>query len=62
MTPTSAPDSTAAIQAAWPASQTQDARTGTVGVFANSTSAATKINTPLVNIPQSVSVITPRVH
>src|SRR5204863_372649 len=56
--PPNAPDSTAAIQAAWPASQTQDARTGTVGVFANSTSAATKINTPLVNIPQSVSVIT----
>src|SRR5262249_41589203 len=56
--PPSAPDSAAAIQAAWPASQTQDARTGTVGVFANSTAAATKINTPLVNIPQSVSVVT----
>ena len=37
---------------------TQDARTGTVGVYANSTSSATKTNTPLVNIPQSVSVIT----
>lgn len=36
----------------------QDARTGTVGVYANSTSAATKTNTPLVNIPQSVSVLT----
>src|SRR5262249_32595043 len=56
--PPSGPDPNAAIQAAWPASQTQDARTGTVGVYANSTSAATKINTPLVNIPQSVSVIT----
>jgi catecholate siderophore receptor len=56
--PPSAPDSAAAIQAAWPASQTQDARTGTVGVFANSTSAGTKINTPLVNIPQSLSVVT----
>jgi catecholate siderophore receptor len=46
------------VQAAWPASGTQDARTGTVGVYANSTSAATKINTPLVNIPQSLSVVT----
>jgi catecholate siderophore receptor len=36
----------------------QDARTGTVGIYANSTSVATKTNTPLVNIPQSVSVIT----
>jgi catecholate siderophore receptor len=36
----------------------QDARTGTVGVYANSTSSATKTNTPLVNIPQSVSVVT----
>jgi catecholate siderophore receptor len=37
---------------------TQDARTGTVGVYSNSTSVATKTNTPLVNIPQSVSVLT----
>jgi len=37
---------------------TQDARTGTVGVYANSTSVATKSNTPLINIPQSVSVLT----
>jgi catecholate siderophore receptor len=37
---------------------TQNARTGTVGVYANSTSVATKTNTPLVNIPQSVSVVT----
>ena len=36
----------------------QDARTGTVGVYANSTSVATKTNTPLVNIPQSVTVVT----
>src|SRR5262249_47877035 len=36
----------------------QDARTGTVGVYSNSTSVATKTNTPLVNIPQSLSVIT----
>jgi len=36
----------------------QDARTGTVGVYANSTSSATKTNTPLVDIPQSVSVVT----
>ena len=37
---------------------TQDARTGTVGVYANSTSVATKTNTPLINIPQSVNVLT----
>ena len=37
---------------------TQDARTGTVGVYANSTSVATKTNTPLINIPQSVDVLT----
>src|SRR5262249_33455566 len=54
----SAPDPSAAIQAAWPASGTQDARTGTVGIYANSTPVATKINTPLVDIPQSLSVIT----
>ena len=36
----------------------QDVRTGTVGIYANSTSVATKTNTPLVNIPQSLSVIT----
>jgi catecholate siderophore receptor len=35
-----------------------DARTGTVGYYSNSTSVATKTNTPLVNIPQSISVIT----
>src|SRR6266540_1047748 len=56
--PPSAPDPSAAVQAAWPASGTQDARTGTVGIYANSTSVATKINTPLVNIPQSLSVVT----
>jgi catecholate siderophore receptor len=38
--------------------ESQDARTSTVGVYANSTSSATKTNTPLVNIPQSVSVVT----
>src|SRR5215813_13595551 len=37
---------------------TQDARTGTVGVYSNSTAVATKTNTPLVNIPQSVNVVT----
>jgi catecholate siderophore receptor len=36
----------------------QDARSGTVGVYANSTSVATKTNTPLIDIPQSLSVIT----
>jgi len=37
---------------------TQDARTGTVGIYANSTSVATKTNTPLINIPQSITVVT----
>jgi catecholate siderophore receptor len=37
---------------------TQDTRTGTVGVYANSTSVATKTNTPLLNIPQSITVVT----
>ena len=44
-------DPSAAIQAAWPASGTQDARTGTVGIYANSTAVATKVNTPLIDIP-----------
>jgi catecholate siderophore receptor len=47
-----------AVQAAWPESGTQAARTGEVGVYQNSTAAATKVNTPLVNIPQSLSIIT----
>src|SRR5262249_24926399 len=47
-----------AIQAAWPESGTQAARTGEVGVYQNSTAAATKVNTPLGNIPQSLSIIT----
>jgi catecholate siderophore receptor len=55
---TSAPSREAALQAAWPVSGTQDARTGTVGIYSNSTPVATKINTPLVNIPQSLSVVT----
>ncbi|MDE2377471.1 MAG: TonB-dependent siderophore receptor [Bradyrhizobium sp.] len=37
---------------------TQDARTGTVGVYSDSTATATKTNTKLVNIPQSVTVLT----
>lgn len=41
-----------------PFAQSQDARTGTVGYFANSTAVATKSNTAIVNIPQSLSVIT----
>ena len=53
-----APDPSAAMQAAWPASGTQDARTGTVGIYANSTAVATKVNTPLIDIPQSLSVVT----
>ncbi len=41
-----------------PFALSQDARTGTVGVYADSTSVATKTNTPLINIPQSLSVLT----
>ncbi len=37
---------------------TFDARTGTVGYISNSTSVATKTNTPLIDIPQSISVVT----
>lgn len=37
---------------------TFDARTGTTGYISNSTSVATKSNTPLINIPQSVNVVT----
>ena len=37
---------------------TQETRTGTVGVYTNSTSVATKTNTLLLNIPQSVSIAT----
>ena len=48
----------AATPAAPAPTDTQATRTGTVGVYANSTSVATKVNTPLVNIPQSVSVAT----
>jgi catecholate siderophore receptor len=40
-----------------PFGETQAERTGTVGYYVNSTSVATKTNTPLVNIPQSVSVL-----
>jgi catecholate siderophore receptor len=37
---------------------TQEARTGTVGYYSNSTSVATKTNTPLIDVPQSISVLT----
>ena len=55
-----APRQTAQPAPAAPAGKadTQDTRTGTVGVYANSTSVATKTNTPLLNIPQSVDVVT----
>src|SRR5215467_15528533 len=45
-------------QSQTPPADSQDARTGTVGVYSNSTSVATKTNTPLVNIPQSLNVLT----
>src|SRR5580765_402439 len=46
-----------AASSVWAAS-TYNARTGTVGIYTNSTSVATKVNTPLLNIPQSLSVLT----
>ena len=36
---------------------TFEARTGTVGYYSNSTSVATKTNTPLINIPHSVNFV-----
>src|ERR1700722_14790741 len=56
--PRTAPANTATAAGGPWAAVSQDARTGTVGVYSNSTSVATKVNTPLVNIPQSVSVLT----
>jgi catecholate siderophore receptor len=56
--PRTAPATTSTAAAGPWAAISQDARTGTVGVYSNSTSVATKVNTPLVNIPQSVSVLT----
>src|SRR5262249_22739573 len=50
--------STQAVTAPKPFGVSQDVKTGTVGVYANSTSVATKTNTPLINIPQSVNVVT----
>ncbi len=41
-----------------PFAETHDARTGTAGYYANSTSVGTKTNTPLLNVPQSVAVLT----
>ena len=41
-----------------PFAPSQDVRTGTSGYYSNSTSVATKSNTPIVNIPQSLNVIT----
>src|SRR6476659_6046389 len=46
-----------AAASVWAAS-TYNARTGTVGIYTNSTSVATKVNTPLLDIPQSLSVLT----
>jgi catecholate siderophore receptor len=49
------PETTAAPK---PFAVSQDARTGTTGYYSDSTSVGTKTNTPLLNIPQSVSVLT----
>lgn len=50
------PEPQAAPKAAF--AQSQDARTGTAGIYANSTAVATKTNTPLLDIPQSLTVLT----
>jgi catecholate siderophore receptor len=55
---TTAPQPTPTSASSVWAASTYDARTGTVGIYTNSTSVATKVNTPLVNIPQSMSVLT----
>src|SRR6478735_5793580 len=52
-TPRSTPPAQASV---W--TTTYDTRTGTVGNYTNSTAIATKVNTPLINIPQSVTVLT----
>jgi len=52
------PPQPAPAPSAWAPATTYDARTGTVGIYANSTSVATKTNTQLINIPQSLTVVT----
>jgi len=52
-TPRSTPPAQASV---W--TTTYDTRTGTVGNYTNSTAIATKVNTPLINIPQSLTVLT----
>jgi catecholate siderophore receptor len=56
--PARAPRQQAAAPVPAPVVDSQDARTGTVGVYANSSSVAMKTNTPILNTPQSVSVLT----
>lgn len=56
--PARAPRQQAAAPVPAPVVDSQDARTGTVGVYANSSSVAMKTNTPLLNTPQAVSVLT----
>lgn len=41
-----------------PVVRSQDARSGTIGYFTGTTSTATKTDTPILNTPQSVSVLT----
>ena len=52
------PPEQTATPAATATANTFDSRTGTVGIYSNSTSVATKTNTPLRDIPQSLNVIT----
>jgi len=55
---TTTPQPTPVAAASVWAASTYNARTGTVGIYTNSTSVATKVNTPLLDIPQSLSVLT----
>ena len=41
---------------------TQASRSGTVGYITQRTTTGTKTNTPLINIPQSISVVTQGIH
>ncbi|MDB5556141.1 MAG: hypothetical protein JWL86_6125, partial [Rhizobium sp.] len=58
VTRTAAPPVLAPVAPPTPTLQGQDAQTGTVGVYTNSTPIATKTNTPILNIPQSLNVVT----
>lgn len=57
-TPSRQPAANVAAQPQAKPADTQEARSGTIGYVAHATSTATKTNTALINIPQSVTVLT----